>query len=201
MYRVILSASLTTMTLVRDSNFAIAIENGTQIETREGAACSATDAGLARQLGAAIDKRYEELAGARALTGNPHGNDIANVVLPYIHQGMSFNDSERILHCAGFTIRHPDPTTPTVNRSKDWYAVLAIIAPYVRRRHIGRPLSHRPEAAGVKRPFDLAVQIHVPDAFEVHAPPRPLPARSQIDRPNNVDSRRPVPAASERWAG
>jgi hypothetical protein len=96
--------TLVVMTLELHSSLAIALENDTQ------AVCSATDEGLARQLRAVIDKRYEELAGARALTGNPYGNGITNVVLPYIRPGMSFQDAVAILRCAGFNIIYPDLT-------------------------------------------------------------------------------------------
>jgi hypothetical protein len=122
------------MTLVPHSNLALAIENDTPGETQERAACSATDEGLARELRAALDKRYKEPTGAHALSGRPNGNDITDAVLPYLHPGMSFNDSEKILRCAGFTITHPDPTTP--KGFKDWYTVPAI-APYERSRFFG----------------------------------------------------------------
>jgi hypothetical protein len=126
--------TLAAMTLVL---LAIGIENGTQIETLERAVCSAaTDKGLAVQLRAEIDKRYKELIGAHALSGRPNGNDITDAVLPFLHPGRSFNDSEKILRCAGFTITYPDPTTPKGSRFKEWYTVLAI-APYVRSRFFG----------------------------------------------------------------
>ena len=111
--------TIVLMTLVLHSNLALAIENDTPIETQERADCSATNKGLAQQMRAAIDKRYEELVGAHALSGRPKGNDITDAVLPYLHPGMSFNDSEKILGCAGFTIIHPDPTTPKGSRFKD----------------------------------------------------------------------------------
>jgi hypothetical protein len=131
--------TIVLMTLVLHSNLALAIDD-TPIETQERAVCSAvTDKGLAEQLRAAIDKRYEELNGAHGLSGGLNGTDVTNVVLPYIRPGMSFKDAEEILRCAGFDIgAHPDPTPPPrVNRPKDWYAVIARIAPYLSPRFFG----------------------------------------------------------------
>ena len=96
-----------------------------------------------RMIGDTLDKRgkelrmkfqqtYEELAGADKLRGGLHGTDVTSVVLAYIPVGTPFGEAEAILRSAGFVVGpHPGPIPPpNSNRPKDWYAVVAKIAPF-----------------------------------------------------------------------
>ena len=75
----------------------------------------------------------------RPLTGHIDGTDVTDVVRPYVSAGMTFKDAEAVLRDAGFTIHpHPDPHKATdINRTKDWYTVLAAI-PHIRKQFLFR---------------------------------------------------------------
>ncbi len=83
-----------------------------------------------RELRIKLEETYKKLVdtnGLRLLE-----TDVTYAVLPSIPVGTSFSEAEAILRNAGFVVEpHPTPNSlPDPNKPKDWYAVLASIAPF-----------------------------------------------------------------------
>lgn len=74
-----------------------------------------------------IYKKLVDTNGLRLLK-----TDVTYAVLPFLPVGTSFSEAEAILRNAGFVVE-PHPTLNSLsnpNKPKDWYAVLASIAPF-----------------------------------------------------------------------
>jgi hypothetical protein len=98
-----------------------------QIELHQAASDDVAQRGKA--LRAELHRAYQKLVASRKLT---QGTDVTEVVLPYVPIGASFSEAEAILRSAGFVV-HPHPnlnSPPDLNRSRDWYGVLASITPF-----------------------------------------------------------------------
>jgi hypothetical protein len=83
-----------------------------------------------KELRIRLEETYKKLVdtnGLRLLK-----TDVTYAVLPSIPVGTSFSEAEAILRNAGFIVEpHPIPDSlPDRNKPKDWYAVLASIAPF-----------------------------------------------------------------------
>jgi hypothetical protein len=84
------------------------------------------------ELRAAIKLTYERLSASGGLQGGFHGTDVTEVFLQNIPIGTPFQEAVAILKDAGFVIdSYPDLNAPpNPNRTKDWYALIARIAPF-----------------------------------------------------------------------
>jgi hypothetical protein len=83
-----------------------------------------------RELRGAIDHTYKTLVDRNGLQQGLKGNDISPVVSKYIPLGTSFDDAEKILRAAGFTVDPRPGQNPPEDRP-DKHDVVAYIVPYV----------------------------------------------------------------------
>ena len=100
---------------------------------------SSKDSGELMSRGKRLRADLDEAIETRPMSGRIGGTDVTDVVRPYIPVGMTFTDAEAILRDAGFTISpYPDEhKANALDRSKDWYAVVAAI-PFVKKRFMFR---------------------------------------------------------------
>jgi hypothetical protein len=103
--------------------------------TAESVAASPTDLDRkAHEFHAFLDRLYRSLKDQHKLQSGFDGTDITADVAPFFPEGMPFDQAEDMLRRAGFSVgRHPDLAPPPevkVNRSKDWYGVVAAISPF-----------------------------------------------------------------------
>ena len=74
-----------------------------------------------------VESRFSELKNSRHLNFAPDGNDILDLVSPFLAPGISFEDAEKILRAAGFRVILPNATRPLSRPdANDVYAQLIL---------------------------------------------------------------------------
>lgn len=105
------------------------------------------------QLRSDILALYSTMQSSKTLRARPHINDISDFIRKHLPDGISFDDAEHILRCAGFEVLgRPDinvPDDPNWGKRDDKYDVIATMS--FPKRFISRAelmLGMRPQSPG-----------------------------------------------------
>lgn len=123
------------LTLIPPQSFAAAGEKGAANDGRADPASTNDIDRRGAELRAALEANYKKLVKLNEI--HPPDTDTTDIVTQYIPVGTKFSEAEDVLRAAGFRIEPHLKLNESANpnRSRDWYAVLANISPFVSNFH------------------------------------------------------------------
>jgi hypothetical protein len=101
-----------------------------------------------KQLQRDIQELYSTLQRSNSLRASPLVNDVSDLIAGYIPEGTSFDDAERMLRSAGFTVYpRPGPDVPGERKDKfDVFAHVLLPGPWMSSNELA--VSLRPKSPG-----------------------------------------------------